>query len=144
MGEAVSQQAPSPHGSHQGQGESTLGVEMSTLNLKDEKDETEGVLPGPTSPEEVTLSESAISKDPADPISSPPPASTESDSPPPFSPSELAKVRAQAALVIALGNQPSTLTSPACSSYFIEPVEWMDPLLLGSTEGKVGAVLCGY
>lgn len=27
--------------------------------------------------------------------------------------------------------------STACSSYFIEPVEWMEELLLGAVEGKV-------
>ena len=66
------------------------------------------------------------------PSSSPTP-----DTPPTLTPDELAKVRAQVASVVALGNQPSPLISPACSSYFIEPMEWMGETLLGQVEGKV-------
>ena len=60
-------------------------------------------------------------------------------SPPPLTPDELARVRAQVASVVALGAQPSLspLTPQACSSYFVEPVEWMQPMLVGQVEGKV-------
>ena len=66
-------------------------------------------------------------------------AKSPSSSPPPLTPDELARVRAQVASVVALGAQPSLspLTPQACSSYFVEPVEWMQPMLLGQVEGKV-------
>ena len=57
--------------------------------------------------------------------------------PPPLTPTELARVRAHVASVVALGNQSTDHVSQACSSYFLEPVEWMEPALLGSVEGKV-------
>ena len=57
-------------------------------------------------------------------------------SPPPLTPDELARVRAQ---VASLTTHSSPLTPHTCSSYFIEPVEWMEPTLLGHVEGKVRA-----
>lgn len=61
--------------------------------------------------------------------------------PPLLTPTELAKVRAQVASVVALGKESTAGVSQACSSYFIEPVEWMESALLGSVEGKVRAVV---
>lgn len=55
-------------------------------------------------------------------------------SPPPLTLDELARVRAQ---VASLATHSSPLTPHTCSSYFIEPVEWMEPTLLGHVEGKV-------
>ena len=55
-------------------------------------------------------------------------------SPPPLTLDELARVRAQ---VASLATHSSPLTPNTCSSYFIEPVEWMEPTLLGHVEGKV-------
>ena len=55
-------------------------------------------------------------------------------SPPPLTPDELARVRAQ---VASLATHSSPLTPHTCSSYFIEPVQWMEPTLLGHVEGKV-------
>ena len=55
-------------------------------------------------------------------------------SPPPLTLDELARVRAQ---VASLTTHSSPLTPNTCSSYFIEPVEWMEPTLLGHVEGKV-------
>lgn len=49
---------------------------------------------------------------------------------------ELARVRAQ---VASLATHSSPLTPHTCSSYFIEPVQWMEPTLLGHVEGKVRA-----
>ena len=57
-------------------------------------------------------------------------------SPPPLTPDELARVRAQ---VASLATHSSPLTPHTCSSYFIEPVQWMEPTLLGHVEGKVRA-----
>ena len=51
----------------------------------------------------------------------------------PITPNELAKVRAQVAMVMS---QP--VSDGRCSSWFIEPVEWMESSLLGTVEGKVG------
>ena len=28
-----------------------------------------------------------------------------------------------------------------CTSYFVEPLKWMEPLLLGTLEGKVGLII---
>ncbi len=56
---------------------------------------------------------------------------------PALTPADMARVRAQVASVVALGNQSWVRVSSACSSYFIEPVEWMGDLLLGEVEGKV-------
>lgn len=53
---------------------------------------------------------------------------------PPLTLDELARVRAQ---VASLATHSSPLTPNTCSSYFIEPVEWMEPTLLGHVEGKV-------
>ena len=60
----------------------------------------------------------------------------EQDSPPhtDVTPEGLAKVRAQVATVMSL-SRPST--SDSCSSYFVEPMEWMESALLGRVEGKV-------
>ena len=55
-------------------------------------------------------------------------------SPPPLTLDELARVRAH---VASLATHSSPLTPHTCSSYFIEPVEWMEPTLLGHVEGKV-------
>ena len=55
-------------------------------------------------------------------------------SPPPLTLDELARVRAQ---VASLATHSSPLTPNTCSSSFIEPVEWMEPTLLGHVEGKV-------
>lgn len=63
------------------------------------------------------------------------PSSASTSSLPALTIADLARVRAQVASVVALGNQSSV--SSACSSYFIEPVEWMGELLLGEVEGKV-------
>ena len=32
-------------------------------------------------------------------------------------------------------------TSTTCSSYFIEPVEWMEPVIIGCLQGKVGVAM---
>ena len=60
-------------------------------------------------------------------------------SPPPLTLDELARVRAQ---VASLATHSSPLTPHTCSSYFIEPVEWMEPTLLGHVEGKVRVCCC--
>lgn len=52
----------------------------------------------------------------------------------PVTPPELAELRAHLASVVATD---SCSSSPQCSSYFIEPVEWMEAILLGHVEGKV-------
>ena len=57
-------------------------------------------------------------------------------SPHPLTSDELARVRAQ---VASLATHSSPLTPHTCSSYFIEPVQWMEPTLLGHVEGKVRA-----
>lgn len=55
-----------------------------------------------------------------------------------YSPDDLAKVRAEVTSVVALSNQPtSSHPSKTCSSFFLEPLEWMEPALLGTVEGKV-------
>ena len=61
--------------------------------------------------------------------------------PEPLSPSEVSKVREEVASMVALGRQ-QVLTLPACSSFFIEPVEWMGSQLLGHMEGKVCVCVC--
>ena len=53
--------------------------------------------------------------------------------PVPVTPTELAELRAHLASVVAMGNSSYI----KCSSYFIEPVEWMEATLLGQVEGKV-------
>ena len=53
--------------------------------------------------------------------------------PVPVTPTELAELRAHLASVVAMGNSSYV----KCSSYFIEPVEWMEATLLGQVEGKV-------
>ena len=60
-------------------------------------------------------------------------------SPPPLTLDELTRVRAQ---VASLATHSSPLTPHTCSSYFIEPVEWMEPTLLGHVEGKVRVCCC--
>ena len=79
-----------------------------------------------------------VTKEPEAPLghpgTSPPLTPT---TPPPLTPTELARVRAQVASVVAHGNRSPAHVSQACSSYFIEPVEWMESALLGSVEGKV-------
>ena len=55
----------------------------------------------------------------------------------PVTPTELAELRAHLAAVVAMDNSSSCSASPSCSSYFIEPVEWMETMLLGHVEGKV-------
>ena len=64
-------------------------------------------------------------------------SSTLSSSPPnpQYSPDDLAKVRAEVGSVVALSSQPSK----ACSSFFLEPLEWMETALLGTVEGKVSS-----
>jgi hypothetical protein len=57
--------------------------------------------------------------------------------PVPVTPTELAELRAHLATVVAMDTSSSCSASPNCSSYFIEPVEWMETLLLGHVEGKV-------
>jgi hypothetical protein len=52
-------------------------------------------------------------------------------------PAELAELRAHLATVVAMDTTSSYSASPSCSSYFIEPVEWMETLLLRHVEGKV-------
>ena len=56
--------------------------------------------------------------------------------PVPVTPTELAELRAHLASVVAMGNSSSI----KCSSYFIEPVEWMEATLMGQVEGKVRGV----
>lgn len=55
--------------------------------------------------------------------------------PVPVTPAELAELRAHLASVVATDNSSSSFSK--CSSYFIEPVEWMETILLGQVEGKV-------
>ena len=54
--------------------------------------------------------------------------------PVPVTPTELAELRAHLASVVMAD---SCCSSMKCSSYFIEPVEWMEELILGHVEGKV-------
>ena len=62
------------------------------------------------------------------------------DQPPvPVTPTELAELRAHLATVVAM-DSTSYSASSKCSSYFIEPVEWMETLLLGHIEGKVKVI----
>ena len=56
--------------------------------------------------------------------------------PVPVIPTELAKLRAQLASMVATDSSSSS-SSARCSSYFVEPVEWMEAILLGQVEGKV-------
>ena len=59
---------------------------------------------------------------------------TEEVAPPPSTvAAELAEVRAQVAAVVSLRGHSSS----GCSSHFVDPVEWMGSLVLGSVEGKV-------
>ena len=59
---------------------------------------------------------------------------TEEAAPPPSTvAAELAEVRAQVAAVVSLRGHSSS----GCSSHFVDPVEWMGSLVLGSVEGKV-------
>ena len=55
--------------------------------------------------------------------------------PVPVTPAELAELRVHLASVVATDNSSSPFSK--CSSYFIEPVEWMEAILLGQVEGKV-------
>ena len=50
---------------------------------------------------------------------------------------ELTRVREEVASVVVMGNQ-MVVGGASCSSYFIEPVEWMDAVVVGCLEGKVG------
>lgn len=54
--------------------------------------------------------------------------------PVPVTPTELAELRAHLASVVMADSCHSSMK---CSSYFIEPVEWMEELILGHVEGKV-------
>ena len=47
---------------------------------------------------------------------------------------DLAKLRAQ---VASMKLTSSSRDDAMCSSFFIEPVEWMAPLLVGHKDGKV-------
>ena len=51
-----------------------------------------------------------------------------------MTPTELAELRAHLASVVMADSCRSAMK---CSSYFIEPVEWMEELILGHVEGKV-------
>ena len=62
--------------------------------------------------------------------------STSNPLPVPVTSTELATLRAHLASVVA-AESSSCSASPSCSSYFIEPVEWMETFLLGHVEGKV-------
>ena len=55
----------------------------------------------------------------------------------PHTSSEQAKVRAMLAEMVARDHQVRACY-PACSSVFIEPVEWVGSSVLGNNEGKVG------
>ena len=77
-------------------------------------------------------------KNPTSPTSTASGASTS----PTLTPADLARVRKQVATVVAMGNHSSPLIPKACSSYFIEPVEWMETQLLGHVEGKVRTWQC--
>ena len=55
--------------------------------------------------------------------------------PVPVTPTELAQLRAHLASLVA--SDSSSSANAKCSSYFVEPVEWMEPSLLGHVEGKV-------
>lgn len=55
--------------------------------------------------------------------------------PVPVTPTELAQLRAHLASLVASDSCSSA--NAKCSSYFVEPVEWMEPSLLGHVEGKV-------
>ena len=56
-----------------------------------------------------------------------------------ITPEGLAKLRAQVATVTSLSGPSS---SDSCSSYFVEPMEWMESTLLGRVEGKVNKDGC--
>ena len=60
----------------------------------------------------------------------------EQPDPVPVTPTELAELRAHLASVV-MADMYSCHSSVRCSSYFIEPVEWMEELILGDVEGKV-------
>ena len=62
--------------------------------------------------------------------------------PVPVTPAELAELRAHLASVVATANSSSPFSK--CSSYFIEPVEWMEAILLGQVEGKVRSIILSY
>ena len=58
----------------------------------------------------------------------------EQSDPVPVTPTELAELRANLASVVIADSCHSSMK---CSSYFTEPVEWMEELILGHVEGKV-------
>lgn len=51
---------------------------------------------------------------------------------------EVISAQTEKADIALFSNQLSPVAASACSSYFIEPVEWMEPMIIGCLQGKVG------